>query len=358
MERCQSKLKTKEDEVSRLRSSLLTATNQLNQLSKTSAKKQRGTVYMRNDRYFSRWTHVPAKLIAEFQASREEPKTVYLEMRHCALIEPEKLSHNQVVKLIRRYREALPETPSMTVAKAFFAIRLEELRKLELKDTYTRAVLLRQLSSCLNEADACLARNYLENNSKSVPMRELANSVIKNRMQNYLRMTSTKPAEQILPLNHTNRQHMLLHKLAVEEKPLPNAMKAKPGQKRQFQKAKSESPFKKNKNHHNKSFHDNKPKSSSKPFAGAQRPQKQNAGNNRQQQNSRGSNNNQGQSNGKRKSYPETPVEAVEQMKKAYDFTKIADKLQHFGKTTPDIQFMLSQQLKQRDIALAPKEQQ
>lgn len=353
------KLKIKEDEISKLRSTLLAATNHLNQLSKTSAKKQKGIVYKRNNEYYSRWTNIPAKIIAEYQAIKEDPKAIYRDLRYCTIQEPEKLTHAHAVKLIRRYKEALPDGPGLFVAKQYLQVRLEELRKMELKDTYTRSALLRQMATVMSENDAHLIKNYLEANQKSVPMRELANAVIKNRMQNFLRQTSTKPAEQILPLNHTNRQHMLLHRLAVEEKPLPNALKAKTGQKRQFTKPKGDFSFKKGKNNNGqqRSFHQNQSqKPSTKTFTGAPRPNK-NQGNQQRTNASRGQQQQQQQKvNGQSKSYPNTPEEAVLAMKKAYDFSKIADKLNHFGTSTPDVQLMLAHQLEKREIPIAPRE--
>lgn len=317
-------------------------------------------VYKRNNEYYSRWTNIPAKIISEYQATKEDPKAIYRDMRYCTIQEPEKLTHAHAVKLIRRYKEALPDGPGLLVAKQYLQVRLEELRKMELKDTYTRSALLRQMATVMSENDSHLIRNYLEANQKSVPMRELANAVIKNRMQNFLRQTSTKPSEQILPLNHTNRQHMLLHRLAVEEKPLPNALKAKTGQKRPFNKSKTDGNFKRNKGSHNNSRQfNNSPKPSTKTFTGAQRPNKnqngqnqRNAGRGQQQQQS------QPKTNGQRKSYPKTPEEAVSAMQKAYDFSKIADKLTHFGTSTPDVQLMLAHQLEKRDIPLAPKNKQ
>ena len=343
--------------MSKLRTAVLSATHQLETLStKTSKKKQKNLVYQRNGRFYTRWTNVPAKIISEFQATKECPKTIYRDMRYCTIQEPEKLTHAHAVKLIRRYKDSLPDDPGLLVAKSFYLARLEELRKLELKDTYTRAALLRQMATCMSETDAHLIRSYLDANSKSVPMRELANSVIKQRMQNLIRQSSTKPAEQMLPLNHTNRQHMLLHKLAVEEKPLPNVYKAPKPTKRPFNGKKSDSPFKKNKNGQNRSFQNtNTTKSSTKTFAGAPRPPKGNGQKN--QQTGRGSQAISQKSNANSKSEI-TPDTAVARMKKAYDFSKIADKLQHFGSCTPDVQMMLNKQLDKRGIKVVAKEDQ
>ena len=345
--------------MSKLRSAVLSASHQLETLStKSSKKKQKNHVYLRNGRYYTRWTNVPAKIIADYQAVKECPKTIYRDMRYCTIHEPEKLTHAHAVKLIRRYKDSLPDDPGLLVAKSFYMARLEELRKLELKDTYTRATLLRQMATCMSEADAHLIRSYLDANAKSVPMRELANAVIKNRMQNLIRQSSTKPADQMLPLNHTNRQHMLLHKLAVEEKPLPKVFKAQKGVKRSNQMGKkSDSPFKKQKNGQNRNFTNNQStKNSTKSFAGAPRPQK-NTTQPQKQQTGRGSQQMTQKPNGQSKSNL-TPEVAVAQMQKAYDFSKIADKLQHFGSCTPDVQMLLHQQLDNRGIKVTTKDQQ
>ena len=354
-----AKLKGKEDEMSRLRTAVLSASHQLETLStKNSKKKQKNHVYLRNGRFYTRWTNVPAKIIADYQATKECPKTIYRDMRYCTIHEPEKLTHAHAVKLIRRYKDSLPDDPGLLVAKSFYLARLEELRKLELKDTYTRATLLRQMATCMSETDAHLIRNYLDANAKSVPMRELANSIIKNRMQNLIRQSSTKPADQMLPLNHTNRQHMLLHKLAVEEKSLPNVFKAQKQGKRQFNGKKSDSPFKKQKQGHQRSFQNNQTtKNSTKAFAGAPRPPKNGNMGQKQQQSGRGAQNVTQKPNVQRKS-DITPEAAVAKMKKAYDFTKIANKLQHFGSCTPDVQMMLNQQLDKRGIKVTTKENQ
>ena len=323
-------------------------------------------MYKRDTSYYSRWTNIPAKLISEYQAVKEDPKAIYRDMRYCTIQEPETITHARAVKLIRRYKEALPDSMGLRVVKGYLQTRLEELRKMELKDTYTRAVLIKQMATVMSEADAHLIKSYLDANAKSVPMRELANSVIKNRMQNYLRQTSTKPAEQVLPLNPTNRQHMMLHKLAVEEKPLPNAMKAKQTQKRPFNgnnnnnnnnHQRQDGKFKKARgsNNQNRSFNGSEnSKTSARNFSGAQRPQKQNG----QQRNPAGrGQQQQGQPKPNGCKFENlSPADAVVEMKKAYDFSKIADKLTHFGTCTPDVQLLLAKQLEKRGIPVAPND--
>ena len=111
-----------------MRSKLLKATNDLTQLSKTALKKTKGAIYERNGKYFSKWTTIPAKLIAEFQTIKENPLNVYLELRNLAVTYPETITHEKATKLIRRYKEALPNDALRVLVKDYFTKRLEELR--------------------------------------------------------------------------------------------------------------------------------------------------------------------------------------------------------------------------------------
>ena len=66
--------------------------------------------------------------MAEFQTHKDCPLQVYRDLRSLAVVTPEKISHDAATKLIRRYKEALPNTPPMVIAKAYYDKRLEELR--------------------------------------------------------------------------------------------------------------------------------------------------------------------------------------------------------------------------------------
>ena len=207
----------------------------------------------------------------------------------------------------------------------------------------------------MSDIDAHTIESYLEANAKSVPMRELANSVIKSRMQNLLRQTTTKPAEQMLPLNPTNRQHQLFHKLAVEEKSLPKAMRASPTptvKRNQNTPFKAKKNFKFNKQAHGTPYHQSAGRKQQFPqkkqFSGAPRPRV----NQNQQQASRGAQKPKPQ-NGNSK-LAKNPADAVAQLRNAYDITKISDQLEHFGSTTPEVQLMLQHQLVQRSLDVAP----
>ena len=309
---------------------------------------------------------------------KECPVQVYREMRNAVVTNPEKITHDYAMKLIRRYKEALPDDTARNVVKEYLTRRLEEIRKLADKDIYTRAILLKFMASVMSDPDAYTIESYLEANSRSVPMREMANSVLKHRMQNLLRQTTTKPTEQMLPLNPTNRQHQLLHKLAVEEKGLPQNMRAKPTQKRSFNKAfnNRQTPRKHQKKQHgNNQYHNNssanaagqfrQSQNGNKQFAGTQRPtvrsnnkQKFNGGRGQMTGNNSQTNSvipNNATSKSLMSQQPaSSPAQAVAQLKNAYDYSKIADKLDHFGSTTADVQLMLQHQLVQRSIDIAP----
>ena len=228
----------------------------------------------------------------------------------------------------------------------------------------------------MSDPDAYTIESYLEANGRSVPMREMANSVLKHRMQNLLRQSTTKPSEQMLPLNPTNRQHQLLHKLAVEEKSLPQHMRAKPTNKRSFNKAfnnrSQQRRGNKKSNNHNQSFNSSANAAASnrhsnggnKQFAGTQRPtarpgrpksngsRGQSFGNNNQANTSAVTN--ASSKSIKAQQPASTSAQAVDQLKNSYDYSKIADRLDHFGSTTADVQLMLQHQLVQRSIDIAP----
>ena len=209
----------------------------------------------------------------------------------------------------------------------------------------------------MSEPDAHTVEAYLEANAKSVPMRELANTVIRSRMQNLLRQTTTKPTEQMLPLNPSNRQHQLFHKLAVEEKALPKIFRNQStGAKRQNNQFKVKKSFKNKTAKFNQQQpaqqQSRKPATPTKKFQGAPRPRvnKTNYQASRSGQNSQPSHN-----NGNCKSQKAvTANEAIAQLRGAYDMRKISDKLEHFGNTTPEVQLLLQHQLVQRSLDVAP----
>ena len=87
-----------------------------------------GGVYCRDGKYYARWTTIPAKLIAEFQTTKDDPLAVYRELRNIVVNTPERASHENTTKLLRRYKDALPNDAPRTVVKECITKRLEELR--------------------------------------------------------------------------------------------------------------------------------------------------------------------------------------------------------------------------------------
>ena len=56
--------------------------------------------------------------------------------RHICVEEPEKINHQDVIKKIETYRDALPEKPGVQSVIQYFTKRVEELRKQQNKSTY------------------------------------------------------------------------------------------------------------------------------------------------------------------------------------------------------------------------------
>ena len=104
------------------------ATNQLAQLAKNATKKTKGLIYQRDGKYYSKWTIIPAQLIAEFQTQKDDPIQVYREFRNLVVTNPEKVNHENVTKFVRRYKDALPNTLVGNLFKEYYNRRLEELR--------------------------------------------------------------------------------------------------------------------------------------------------------------------------------------------------------------------------------------
>ena len=70
-------------------------------------------------------------------------------LRFVCVEEPEKINHQDVLKKLERYRDALPEKPGIQSIIAYYNKRIEEMRKQRTKSTYTRAQCLTMVSACL-----------------------------------------------------------------------------------------------------------------------------------------------------------------------------------------------------------------
>ena len=69
--------------------------------------------------------------------------------RFICVEEPEKITHQDAIKKMERYRDALPEKPGVQAIIAYYNKRIEEMRKQRTKSTYTRAQCLTMASACL-----------------------------------------------------------------------------------------------------------------------------------------------------------------------------------------------------------------
>ena len=185
-----------------------------------SMKKDR-TVYNRGEMWFMKWKAAPKSVLGKFQDSREDPVQVYRLLKLAIVDESEKADHDKIVKLIKRYHDALPEDSDMAVPKAYFTMRLAELQAMSKKDNYTRQELLRISATCLSPEDASMADHKM--NRQNRELKEYAESKIQQAVKNNLRKTTVRPEDQWID-NPNNRKRQFVHNLVVENKPLPKAM--------------------------------------------------------------------------------------------------------------------------------------
>ena len=103
-------------------------------------KKER-TVYNRGDMWFTKWKCMPKSIMGEFQDSREDPIQVYRLLKLAIVDEPEKVDHDKIVKLLKRYKEALPERADLNPSKKYMDKRILQLQEMSNKDNYTKTTL-------------------------------------------------------------------------------------------------------------------------------------------------------------------------------------------------------------------------
>lgn len=290
------------------------------------------------------WDVIPSKLIAKYQAASEDPLTIYRELKRKTVDDPEKMSHDIVIDLLQRYRQALPENElGMIQVKQYYADRIEEMRQMSTKVDYDRAKLLLMVSTCLSHSDQVTADNYLTLHKSSPAMTEYANRKIHNKVDQMFKNSNLgkKPEDSILPTNPTGKIGRALHQLAVQGKMLPKAWTKQTPLPPKFQKkGNRNSPYKKNKPTDSRNFrYQNSPKPTN---------HKNNQG--------RGGYKNQGgralqfakQSNeSKRESKPEIVPK--------YDVTKIPSKLKHFASkdsTTTNLKQLLVDQCETENLII------
>ena len=113
-------IKAFEDELKRLRKEGISLSTQQNNCdSKIEKLKGDRTLYERDDQWWTKWKSMPKSLMGPYQDSKEEPRQVYRLLKISVVDEPEKAEHEKIYNLMKRYREALPETAIMIPAKKY-----------------------------------------------------------------------------------------------------------------------------------------------------------------------------------------------------------------------------------------------
>lgn len=271
------------------------------------------------------WDVIPSKIIGKYQASRENPEQVYLELKRKTVDDPEKISHDTVVDLLQRYRQALPDNEmGMQQVKQYYADRIEEVRQMATKADYDRAKLLLMVSTCLSHSDQVQADNYLTLHKSSPAMTEYANRKIHNKIDQMYKSSNLgkKPEDSILA-NPSGKIGRALHQLAVQGKTLPKAWTRPPppaGGKFNRKNGRpngQSSPYKRKQNN----------------FNGQNRQQNHQSNSTRARGGNRGGYKNQGgralQFN--KQSNDQSKRESIAEIVPKYDVTKIPAKLKHFA---------------------------
>ena len=172
----------------------------------------------------ARLSVLPTQLMAKFQDQKEAPLDVYRELRRWLVDKPTQVNHSHIVRLITRYRDALPDTPEYQIAKDYFSKRIDELNKNMGQSTYTRSTLLALASACLSPLDSILVDTYLDVHFKDTDMKELAETEIRTKMMDLHKQMNTRPVDAFSGPTAGSKQHNLLFNLAKQGKPLPKTL--------------------------------------------------------------------------------------------------------------------------------------
>ena len=166
-------------------------------------KKKNAEIKKSGDQYFQTWTTPPQCLAAQYQADRAKPKDVYLQIRHVAVEEPETIEHGKMVKKLKIYRDSIPDKPAEEVMKKFITNRLEILEKVKHKETYTKAYLLKVVTTILSPEDKEKVKAFLQSQEQSRSMSLLADS---NRMYRLQQAYERSGKEGLLSLNVKSKE--------------------------------------------------------------------------------------------------------------------------------------------------------
>ena len=166
-------------------------------------KKKTSEIKKIGDRYFQHWSTPPQCLAAQYQADRAKPRDVYLQIRHVCVEEPETIEHGKMVRKLKMYREAIPDKPSEEVMKKFIMNRLELIEKVKHKETYTKAFLLKLVTTILSPEDKEKVKAFLQSQEQSRSMSYLADS---NRMHRLQQAYERTGKEGLLSLNVKSKE--------------------------------------------------------------------------------------------------------------------------------------------------------
>ena len=215
---------TYDETVNTARDKITRTSGSLTQYLKTQPKAKDSAVFVSEGRYMARFSVLPQQLMGKYQDQKEAPLDVYRELRRWMVDKPTQVNHSHIVRLITRYRDALPDTPEYQIAKDYFSKRIDELNKNMGQSTYTRATLLALASACLSPLDSILVDTYLDVHFKDQDMKELAETEIRTKMMDLHKQMNTRPVDAFSGPTAGSKQHNLLFNLAKQGKSLPKTL--------------------------------------------------------------------------------------------------------------------------------------
>ena len=171
--------------------------------SQSSSKTKKSEIKKVGDRFWQTWTSLPQSLAAKYQADRAKPTDVYLQIRHVAVEEPETIEHQKMVRKLKQYRDSIPDKPSEDVMRKFINNRLELIEKVKHKETYTKAFLLKLVTTILSPEDKEKVKAFLQCQEQSRSMSYLADA---NRMQRLQQAYERSGKEGLLSLNVKSKE--------------------------------------------------------------------------------------------------------------------------------------------------------
>ena len=321
--------------------------------------KKNEVIKKKGDRWVADWKCLPSSIMAEFQDSQEDPRVVYRELKQLLVKHPQKASHEQVIELFDRYKEALPKTKAMIPIRTILDKKKETLRLLVDQPEYTKHVLLEVAGTVLNEADGALVDDIL-NNKNIQYLKDYAVEKVQRKFTSLTKLTTASMEEQLIPLPPNNRKRQLLHHFVVNDKRVPAEMikRRKPAD----QKGRGGGRGRNGRGGGRGGHQGRNDQDGNKQTNNTQNGKNGNNGR------GRGRGGGRGRGNGNRggrapNAVTETNTIPNEENKsesnvfqKAYDFSKIPAKLPHFGQVTPDMHALLQAQLLDRNMPIVPKQ--